>query len=206
MHEGLPTAQHGLQRRGQADDASVQHLNLHCSTQAAGRRPDGPRTAWSAQSQPKGLPCLSCGCQILKCIKVDISVPVSCGSSLFRIVCGPFGGSLLNRSRRYIVLRHITCAVVALLADLQTFLTCTGCHQIGSLSWSDAVAQKFAMPSVLIHAARATVRRTRRGLYAGKTVRSGNNVSEDGGNRQECTLYPSYYAFTYALASSRPAA
>ena len=29
------------------------------------------------------------------------------------------------------------------------------------------------------------MKRARRGLYAGKHVRSGNNVSEDGGNRSD---------------------
>ena len=39
------------------------------------------------------------------------------------------------------------------------------------------------MPLGLATFTRAVTKRARRGLYAGKKVLSGNNVSEDGGNR-----------------------
>ena len=39
------------------------------------------------------------------------------------------------------------------------------------------------MPSALVCAGRAAIRRSRRGLFAGKIVLFGNSVSEDGGNR-----------------------
>ena len=66
------------------------------------------------------------------------------------------------------------------------------------------------MPSAAVHAARALVKRTRRGLYAGKTVLSGNSVSEDGGNRcteiptlaEECGLSPACHPKTGGLRSS----
>ncbi|KAG7670727.1 hypothetical protein NADE_009068 [Nannochloris sp. 'desiccata'] len=40
------------------------------------------------------------------------------------------------------------------------------------------------MPLGLISFTRAVTKRARRGLYAGKKVLSGNNVSDDGGNRK----------------------
>lgn len=42
---------------------------------------------------------------------------------------------------------------------------------------------------------RAVTKRARRGLYAGKKVLSGNNVSEDGGNRwgQVASVRPKCY-------------
>ena len=82
MQEVLPEAQPGRKRRGQADDAYVHHLTLRCSTQVAGRRPDGPRRAWPVQSQPRGLPCCAIECRLLKCIMETSQVPVYCGSSL----------------------------------------------------------------------------------------------------------------------------
>lgn len=48
----------------------------------------------------------------------------------------------------------------------------------------------LAMPLGIEQVTRAVARRSRRGLYAGRQVLSGNKVSEDGGNRSRRTWKP----------------
>lgn len=43
------------------------------------------------------------------------------------------------------------------------------------------------MPLGVEQIARAVAKRSRRGLYAGRQVLSGNNISEDGGNKCVCS-------------------
>jgi cob(I)alamin adenosyltransferase len=42
---------------------------------------------------------------------------------------------------------------------------------------------RLSLACLAASAARTVSRRAQRGIYAGKDVRSGNKVSEDGGNR-----------------------
>ena len=75
---------------------------------------------------------------------------------------------------------EVNCSLAALaLWAAQTIPCGRAAHHL----WDSKNLQHEAMPLGLESLFRAVTKRARRGLYAGKRVLSGNNVSDDGGNR-----------------------